>query len=94
MAYRTEESSLMDKILDWLDAKQKEGAPLFWEHRSGSGGFNYKKGVPDLYVVASGHHIPSCPIPGGSIFGKPIFILTPEHLFSHFTFYLCRHLYL
>lgn len=57
MAYRTEESSLMDKILDWLDAKSKEGAPLYWEHRSGSGGFSYKKGVPDLYVVASGHHI-------------------------------------
>lgn len=57
MAYRTEESSLADKCLAWLKAKKAEGAPLYWEHRSGSGGFSYKKGVPDLFVVANGHHL-------------------------------------
>lgn len=57
MAYKTQETALADKLLDWLKAKQEEGAPLYWEHRSGSGGFSYKKGVPDLFVVVSGHHI-------------------------------------
>lgn len=57
MAYRTPESSLADKCLAWLKKRKEEGAPLYWEHRSGSGGFNYKEGVPDLFVVANGRHL-------------------------------------
>lgn len=57
MAYSTLETAIANKVLAWLKQKSKEGAPLFWEHRSGSGGFSYKKGVPDLYVVVNGRHL-------------------------------------
>ena len=34
---------------------QKQGEPLFFEKRQ-AGGWNYKKGMPDLYVVYKGIH--------------------------------------
>lgn len=68
MAYRTPESALADRCVEWMDAKIKEGAPLYYEHRSGSGGFSYKKGVPDLFAVANGHHLEiELKAPGGRL---------------------------
>lgn len=54
---RQRESAISDKVIAWLEAKRKEGAPLLWEHRSGSGGFSYQKGRPDFWVSANGIHI-------------------------------------
>lgn len=57
MGYQTKESRLASQLEAWLAKKAKEGAPLFWEHRSGGGGFSYKKGAPDFFAVANGTHI-------------------------------------
>ena len=57
MGYTTEESKVTTKILSYLDGLQEKGAPLYYEHRSGSGGFNYKKGSPDLFIVYDGRHM-------------------------------------
>ncbi len=57
MSRQTGEAKLTKQILEFLDEAQKRGLPVFFEHRSGSGGFNYKKGIPDLYVVVDGVHI-------------------------------------
>ena len=66
MAYTTGESLLTKKVVDYLDELQKKGLPVFYEHRSGSGGFNYKKGIPDFYFVINGIHV-ECELkaPGG-----------------------------
>jgi len=57
MGYQTEETAIARKLVEWLKKKQLEGAPLLWEHRSGSGGYSYQKGRPDFWVSANGHHI-------------------------------------
>ena len=57
MGYKTGEASLTEKVIEYLDQLKKEGLPLYYEHRSGSGGFNYKKGVPDFFIVLNGVHI-------------------------------------
>lgn len=57
MAYTTGETKLTKEVIKFLDDQIKGGAPVFYEHRSGSGGFNYKKGIPDLYVVVAGVHL-------------------------------------
>ena len=57
MAPRQKESGIAGKITAWLTQRMKEGAPLYFEHRSGAGGFNYRKGVPDLWAAVNGAHI-------------------------------------
>lgn len=57
MSNTTEESKLTEKLLSRIDELIKKGYPLYWEHRSGSGGFNYRKGVADLFLVVNGTHI-------------------------------------
>ena len=51
------ESKISKDCIEYLDNLKKLGYPLYYEHRSGSGGFNYKKGIPDLYVVIRSTHI-------------------------------------
>lgn len=57
MGYSGKEAKVTKLVIEYLDELIKEGAPLYYEHRSGSGGFNYKKGVPDLFVVIAGVHL-------------------------------------
>ena len=57
MSRKTGEAKLTDKVEAYLDDLQKRGLPLFYEHRSGAGGFAYKKGSPDFFVVINGIHI-------------------------------------
>lgn len=52
----TEEKRIQNKILSYLNKLKKEGYPIFYERRQ-SGGFSYKKGIPDIYVVYDGKHI-------------------------------------
>lgn len=51
------EGFLTKQIAAWLKECQGRGDPLFWEHRSGSGGFAYKEGIPDLFIVVGKYHI-------------------------------------
>ena len=57
MGYTTAETKVAKDVLKYLDELIKGGAPLFYEHRSGSGGLNYKKGIPDFYIVINGMHV-------------------------------------
>ena len=57
MSYKTREASLTQKVEEYLDSLQEEGLPLYYEHRSGSGGYGYKKGIPDFFIVIDGIHI-------------------------------------
>ena len=51
------ESKIADKCLKYLKELKEGGSPLYFEHRSGSGGFNYKKGIPDMFIVIGSTHI-------------------------------------
>ena len=53
----TPEAKVTKQCLDYLKALKEKGYPLYWEHRSGQGGFNYKKGLPDLFIVFARYHI-------------------------------------
>lgn len=58
MAYTTGETALTKQVIAYLDdLHEKRGLPIYYEHRSGSGGLSYKKGSPDLFVVVGGVHI-------------------------------------
>lgn len=57
MPYKSGEASLTDKVVTLLTDLQKRGLPIYFEHRSGSGGYSYKKGSPDLFIVIDGTHI-------------------------------------
>ena len=52
----TPEGKVKHDITKWLDQLKKDGLPIFYDVRQ-AGGFNYKKGIPDIYVVFNGHHI-------------------------------------
>lgn len=51
------ESEITADCLKLLDNLQANGYNVYYEHRSGGGGFNYKKGIPDLFIVINGKHI-------------------------------------
>lgn len=51
------EGSLTKQVATWLKSLQERGVPLFWEHRSGSGGFAYKQGLPDMFLVVGDKHV-------------------------------------
>lgn len=51
-----EEKKIQNKIINYIKELEKKGHPVFYERRQ-AGGFNYKKGRPDLYVVYNGIHI-------------------------------------
>lgn len=57
MAYTTREGHLTEQCIKYLKSLESQGVPIYWEHRSGTGGFSYKKGIPDLFVVINGIHI-------------------------------------
>ena len=51
------ESKISQMCLKYLQELKDKGVPIYWEHRSGSGGFAYKKGIPDLFIVIGHNHI-------------------------------------
>ena len=57
MARSTPESVVSKAVIEYLDKLMDGGAPIYYEHRSGSGGFSYKKGVPDLWITVNGIHV-------------------------------------
>ena len=52
----TPEKKVQNEILKYLDKLEKDGRKIFHERRQ-AGGFNYKKGIPDIYCVVNGKHI-------------------------------------
>lgn len=52
----TPEKEVQNQILNYLEELKDSGAPIFYERRQ-SGGVNYKKGIPDIYIVINGIHI-------------------------------------
>lgn len=52
----TPEKKVQNEILNYLDKLEKNGYKVFHERRQ-AGGFNYKKGIPDIYCVVNGKHI-------------------------------------
>lgn len=53
---QTPEQKVQNKIERYLKSLQKQGVPLFFEKRQ-AGGFTYRKGLPDMYIVLYGKHI-------------------------------------
>lgn len=52
----TPEQKVQQPIIKYFKSLQQLGLPVFIERRQ-AGGFNYKKGIPDLYVVYDGQHL-------------------------------------
>lgn len=52
----TPEQKVQNDIENHLKIYQKMGFPIFYQKRQ-AGGFNYKKGIPDIYLVIAGEHI-------------------------------------
>ena len=52
----TPEKRVQNKIINYLKELKEKGELIFFERRQ-AGGFSYKKGIPDLYMVYEGLHI-------------------------------------
>ena len=52
----TPEKIVQNKIIAYLKKLEKEGKPIYIERRQ-AGGFAYKMGIADIYVVINGLHI-------------------------------------
>lgn len=52
-----QETKLSTKCINYLKQLKSQGHFIYWEHRTGGGGFNYRKGIPDLFVVINSIHI-------------------------------------
>lgn len=53
---QTPEQRVQNKIEKYFKSLQDKGVPLFFEKRQ-AGGFTYRKGLPDMYIVLYGKHI-------------------------------------
>lgn len=52
----TPEKIIQNSIINYLKKLENEGEKIFYQRRQ-AGGFNYHKGLPDIYVVYNGLHI-------------------------------------
>lgn len=50
------ETKIQNEIIAYLKKLQSENYPIFYQRRE-AGGFSYKEGIPDLYIVINGKHI-------------------------------------
>lgn len=51
-----EEKEIQDDILDYFEKLDKLNYPILYDRRQ-AGGFNYKKGIPDLWASIQGKHL-------------------------------------
>lgn len=56
MSKKTPEKIVQDDIIDYIKELKKLNHPIDFERRQ-AGGFNYKKGKPDLFIIYNGIHI-------------------------------------
>lgn len=52
----TPEKKVQTDILKYFKKLKDAGKPIFYERRQ-AGGFSYKMGIPDVYVVYNGRHV-------------------------------------
>lgn len=52
----TPEKKVQNSIIEYCKELYKQGYKVYVERRQ-AGGFNYKMGIPDLYIVINGQHI-------------------------------------
>lgn len=52
----TPEKSVQNSIIAYCKKLADKGFPIMYERRQ-AGGFSYKMGIPDIYVVINGIHI-------------------------------------
>lgn len=52
----TPERKVKKKIIKWVEQLQKEGVKIYIEPRT-VGGYTYRKGLPDYWIVLNGKHI-------------------------------------
>lgn len=52
----TPEKKVQNSIINYLKELQKQNYRIFYERRQ-AGGFSYKKGISDLYMIFNGKHI-------------------------------------
>ena len=52
----TPEKRIQNSIINYLKNLEKNGEKIFIQRRQ-AGGFNYHKGLPDIYIVYNGIHI-------------------------------------
>lgn len=52
----TPEKYVQNSIIKYLQKLEKEGLPIYHERRQ-AGGFSYKRGISDLYMIYNGIHI-------------------------------------
>lgn len=78
-------------IIDYLNELIKKGFSVWFERRD-SGGFGYKKGIPDLYCVINGYHVEiECKAPRGNLSTmQEKFRLKMQH--NHIYYCCCRSL--
>ncbi len=53
---QTPEAKLKKKIIDYVKKLQSNGVKIYMEPRI-VGGYTYRKGVPDYWIVLNGEHI-------------------------------------
>lgn len=63
----TPEKRVQNEILKYLKQLKDNDKPIFYERRQ-AGGYSYKMGIPDIYVVYNGIHIEiEVKAPGGHL---------------------------
>lgn len=50
------EKTIQTEVINYLKKLQNKGYPIYFERRQ-AGGFNYKKGISDLYCIINGKHV-------------------------------------
>lgn len=53
---QSKEQKVQNNIEAYLRSLQKQNKPIFFEKRQ-AGGYTYKKGMPDMYIVVNSKHI-------------------------------------
>lgn len=56
MSYITSEKKVQNKIISFCKKLENLGYPIYCERRQ-AGGFSYKAGQADLYIIYNGQHI-------------------------------------
>ena len=56
MSYTTPEKKVQNKIISFCKKLEDRGYPIYCERRQ-AGGFSYKSGQADLYIIYNGQHI-------------------------------------
>ena len=50
------EKKVQNDVIKYFKKLQSLGYPVYFERRQ-AGGFNYKKGIADLYAIINGYHL-------------------------------------